>query len=654
MIAILLSDFGNFSLSYNGSNILISRRKSQALLLLLARSETQEETRSALAAKLWSNGEECAARTSLRQELLKIKNATKMCDIPIISTPAHAVSLGDFKPELTSSNIVDDLKNGTVPDILLKTASPQNLLLSSIYGLDAELDIWIANERRIFENNCQRLLHSLIAKGDTHHAAIVENAARAMLNFDPTSNFAALIVMKNLVHSGFHKAALEFYDSFRALLREDYNIAPSEALNDFYKSMGRSLNNDSNKPIPEAPNKEAKNPHPSNQKRLILGHLIEDIPDAFTANNIEALRLELLGTLARFRDWSVRQYFKQGDHNLPDNWYEIKFHLVDKSKADRLIVTVEAMPHSEVLLNETIAMEDYHSSDALKLFIQKLAVSISNEITAQTIENALRRPENDRDLLEQWLIAQQSLISWRADDEATAEKSFRTILSKWPNFHPAMTSLVEILNTRHHIFPGLLPDNKRIEEALNIATKAVRVSPHYVRAHNALGWSRLMAGNHDQAATSFDKTIQLNHSDASALISAAMGLCFANQKQKALETAHRAIDIAAGGEPIHWAYHAFIRYMAGRFEEANFAAKLARGSAHYIDGLCAAIAAASGDIAAANGHKKSFTDHIEKNWYSSKPLTNDNIRHWLVSSFPIRSDEDKARFIDDLKLAGLS
>lgn len=653
MTGILLSDFGNFSLKYNDIKIPISRRKSQALLLLLARADFQEENRSALAAKLWSNGDEAAARTSLRQELSKIKNATKMCDIPIISPQAHCVSLGNFKTEIRSSNIISSLSAGQIPDILLNSTMPQNLLLSCIYGLDAELDIWIGNERRIFENICQDLLQKIIKKESTQHPTLVEHAARTLLNFEPTNNSAVLIIMQALANAGSQQAALEFYESFRNRLREDYNIEVSEALKSLQKSLqGRTASKNNHLP-PIQPTSPIKKPYQSNPKRLILGHLIEAVPETSKANNLEALRLELLGTLARFRDWSVRQYFKEGDHDLPENWYEIKFHLVDKLKADTLIVTVEAMPENEVLLSETIAAGDYHSSDALKLFIQRLAGSISDEITVQTIENALRRPETDRDLLEQWLIAQQSLISWRADDEATAEKSFRTILAKWPNFHPAMTSLVEILNTRHHIFPGLMPDNKRIDEALTIATKAVRISPHYVRAHNALGWSRLMAGNHDQAVSSFDKALHLNHSDASALVSAAMGFCFANQKQRATETAHRAIELAAGGEPIHWAYHALIRYMTGHIEEAYYAAKLARGSAHHIDGLCAAIAAAKGDITSAHAHADDFVAHIKKHWYSSKPLTKKNIGHWLVSSFPMQNSEDHARLVHDLKLAGL-
>ena len=311
------------------------------------------------------------------------------------------------------------------------------------------------------------------------------------------------------------------------------------------------------------------------------------------------------------------------------------------------------MPENEMLWSDRIPCLPSSGDEANKATIRKLAASLNLEISARRMENALSRPDNDRSLHDRWLLAQQHLLSWRAKDETEAETAIRAILARWPHHTPSLTSLVEILNTRHHIFPGIFPDMKRSEEALQLARRAARTAPRDSRIQLALGWSHLMVKRPEQANYQFALALQLNDNDPLTLISAAMGICYCGDHERACEVAKQALEAGAGGEPTHWAYHACIRYYCDDLEGARQAAAMSVGSAHYVAGMQAAIAGRAGDHAAAKTFAEQFKKEVAASWYSSKKPTSPVVRKWLVESFPITLASDRAKLEVGLDAAGL-
>lgn len=641
----LIDDFGAFCIRQSDTSIRLARRKSQAIITVLAASPKRIETRGRIAGLLWSASTESGARTSLRQELLRLREHAHIGGDPLVEGDKFSIWLSKTEFKLTSQHVKDELGEGTVPSFLVSTPTPQDSFLSHLQGIDAELDIWIAVERASFENHCVEGLRAIVHTSDDEQ--VVENAARALINFDATDEDATAQLLRRLTNRNAVALAKQVYDTYCKTLRDDHGLAPAS-------TIVQLINGDSKKisdTLPPAANVQPSSLlAPGTTRPLILAHPVP--PHSGDENaRMEAVRMDLLGALARFRDWSVRDW-SANETVSAANWFEMKFHGIESMDGETVTVTLIAQPGAEILWSQSLPFSRDHGSQYRNDLVRKIAASLNMEISTRRIEGALSMPEPQRDLHDRWLIAQQHLLSWRADEEAEAERSFRAILAQSPNHAASLLSLVQILNTRHHVFPGVLPDRKRSLEALGLAQKAARLAPQDSRMQLALGWSHLMVERYEQAHYYFEMALRLNDHDPFTLISAAMGFCYAGDKSNALRVAQQALDVSGGGEPIHWAYHACIRFYLNDLDGAHEAAMLAQGSAHFLGGMHSAILARSGQIEAAQALVKDYCAGMKNNWYSAKAANRANIRRWLIASFPISQAADREKLETALDTAG--
>lgn len=640
MSRINIEDFSKFVLSSGSHRIWLSRRKSQALVTLLALTPTNSETRSRIAQLLWSEGSEAAARTSLRQEVAQARSCVVLDGVPLIEGDKQTIWFTGIPVKSHSVSILEDLSAGHISDFLLGNSLPQDLFLSHLQGLDPEFDLWLTVERAAFERKCLEYLTPLIDPRNPE--PVRQRAAQALVNIDPTHESANRTMLGLLVQHGAHAKAQSLYENYCRVLREDYGLEPAFKIP---AAVGPAA--------PAASVASAGLPaDTATQRPLIIARTLAG-PDAGNVSVYNALRSGLLGALVRFRDWSVRELAVDEPFETADGWFELRFSGQMDGGTAILTTSLVLMPESEIFWSEALPHDMELEAAKHKGMIRRLATSLNLEISARRLERALARPVYDRSLYDQLLVAKQHLHTWRANDEATAENAIRAILARWPDHSPSLSSLVEILNTRHHVFPGLFPDRKRSQEALELAQRAGRLSPRDNRVQLTLGWCHLMVGRPEQARHYFDMALRLNDNDPLTLISSAMGLCFSGDKPAAQSVAAQAIEASAGGEPIHWAYHACIRFYCDDIDGALEAGELAVGSAHFIGGMRAAIAAAAGDTDGARQIAKLFCEEISQHWYSAGDPTPLAIRKWLVSSFPISDQADREKLSLALDAAGL-
>lgn len=640
--------FGTFCISSQDSSIYLSRRKSQALITLLCANNSLNESRSRLCGLLWSSNSEKSARISLRQELTHIRKKTTIENSPLIGSDKFTIWINHENTFLESQLILAELEKGNVPDQLLSGQFLQEKYLSHLEDIDEDLNVWIAIERNAFERACMESLHQMISmSADT---AIHERAATAILGLDPTDELAVRTVMKHAIRQGAMAKSKKVFSLYCQRLREDHNLRPAQSV--------LHILDPNNNPPPNNKKAASTSSAETSVRPLILAHQIasSDVEHG-KKFPVDAIRVSLLGSLARFRDWAVREIKENELSDFSENstdgrCFELLFNTRGGIDGSTLIITLRDHAYREIIWSDSIPI---HLEDAVathRLTIRKLAAALKLEISAQRLRRTLNQPESDLDQYDRWLQGQQLLLSWDATDEAKAEQLFRSILSKWPSHAPAISSLVEVLNTRHHIFPGVMPDKKRNSEALDLAQKAVRISPQDSRIHLSTAWCHLMAGQFEQAQYSFDLALQINDYDPLTLISSAMGYCFAGDKNRAIAVAEEALLVSAGGEPIHWAYHSCIRFFCDDMEGALEAARRAKGAAHFLGGICTAISGHMDDSNMSSEYSSRFQNHIANNWYSSKKANKQNIREWLVNSFPISQDADREKLNVGLDAAG--
>jgi tetratricopeptide (TPR) repeat protein len=111
----------------------------------------------------------------------------------------------------------------------------------------------------------------------------------------------------------------------------------------------------------------------------------------------------------------------------------------------------------------------------------------------------------------------------------SAEAILRELIASTPQFAPALVALAQINNVRPIIYPGRRVSAKRLDEALELTTRAVTLDPLDSRAHLSRSWAHAMSGAHSAALSHLDLALDLNENDPWTIISAALGFAFAGE-----------------------------------------------------------------------------------------------------------------------------
>jgi DNA-binding SARP family transcriptional activator len=211
-------------------------RKHLALLLYLARSPRQTRTREHLTGLLWPDKEESAARHSLN-EALRILRRTAGEDA--IDTGAGKVRLAEGVVRLDCDDLEGHLAQGA-------WAEASNLIAGSFlegFSLpdSGAFEDWLAAERRALrERSLAALLgwsEALLRQGD---AAGALRAAERAGTLDPLSDAALRARLSALSVQGEIARAMETWESFSSLVRQELGSEPSRDTRAYAERIGSS------------------------------------------------------------------------------------------------------------------------------------------------------------------------------------------------------------------------------------------------------------------------------------------------------------------------------------------------------------------------------------------------------------------------------
>jgi tetratricopeptide (TPR) repeat protein len=389
---------------------------------------------------------------------------------------------------------------------------------------------------------------------------------------------------------------------------------------------------------------------------LILAEQFHDeILSEPNVRRINGLRHELIAALTRFRDWSVREAgARLNEASLVGRKaYDITANAVEEE--GEIFVSFMLRRHSdgEYIWSQraSIALDNWQSAK-LKL-IRSIATSLDVQISAERLSRIANVPDQNLDVYDRWLRGNELTYGWRPEEETRAEAIFRSIIAEAPDFAPAYAGLVQILNTRHHIFPGVMRDKAREQEAIALARTAAKLDPMDTRTQLCLAWSQLLHENFDQAVFYYDLALQMNENDPWTLTSCAQGLSYCGEKERAHLLADRALEVASGGEPIHWSYQMCIRFLEGDHEGALRAAGRAEGTAFFVDAWKAASRAILGQADPARAAIAAFYGIVAGNWHGAAPVTPQAVLDWFMQCFPIRDPADREKLRAGVLAAGL-
>lgn len=648
----------------DGVEIALTRRKSQAILAVLALSAPAPVSREKIIALLWSESEETVARNALRQTLHRMRQELGPSAGALLHAGADTLALG--RAEIDVRTAVEQARRGEPPALLEAQPDAMTEIAARLEALDPAFASWIAVRR-------QRLQEDLVAAlGDSLGRCAPEAPegvalARLLQRIEPTHEAACRHLMRAHHRSGNVAEALGVYNALWTLLDEEYDSLPSEETQKLVVAIKQPEGPAPAAPTPaptaEAPAQPAAARRPARtpaaapnlppvlwMERFDIGHLAD-------AERVRAagLRSDLIAALCRFREWRVVDAAEGPRAPHPGTEmavFSLSGTVVERACGAEIVLNFRAHGSGEVIWSERIGVSGAHWRGIERRTIRRIAAALNLHLSTARLARYQDALEPGLTLHDAWALGQALLADWTEDSEDKAERLFRGVLAERPDFAPASMGLAQVLNTRHLIRPGVRRSAAAHRAARELTLRAVALDPLDARTQLALAWSHALSGAWESAIESFRIALDLNDNDTWVVASSALGLAYCGDQAEAGRLANGLVEIGLGLTPMHWAYHACVRFLAGDFESAVSSADRAAGATTYIGGWRAAALAHCGRAGEARASLHGFVDAVRPRWNGAGPPDDVAVADWLLHCFPIRREPQWERLRDGLAASG--
>jgi hypothetical protein len=285
--------------------------------------------------------------------------------------------------------------------------------------------------------------------------------------------------------------------------------------------------------------------------------------------------------------------------------------------------------------------------------IRRIATSLNVQLSAERLMRLAGEPDVSLEVHDRWLRGQNLMAKFDPESWQRAVSIFREAIREKPTFSPCYSSLVQMNNIEHLVYPGVLPDPDRAKMTLELAKTAVRLDPVDSRAHLCCGWSHVWASREAEAAPHMELACELNDNDPWTLLSAAHYYAFCGSIEQARRLAAQSLALSPAPPNLGWAYHGTIRFICGDYAGALAASDRAHGATHLVSAWRAATLFHLGQPAMAQEEAQRFLNGIRSFWVGSSAPTDEAVTHWALRAHPISIRSRWETLRDGLGGAGL-
>ncbi len=243
---------------WEGAPVRLSRRRTRALLGLLAANGTHPVSRDIVLDVLWPEADPGAAVNSLNQTLFQLRREIDP-EYRNGRSPEYIISTVDWlqlNPALVKLDWVEIMRRTAVFEAggtaCRDYASFVSQVVEGEFLVEARYEDWAsAHRQRIHESLREALLR--IAQDTSQSAHDRVRLARAAISVDPYDELAHVALARALSDSGRRAAGLRLLRTFAKRLSDEFDEAPSELLESASAHLGRSSSNGSSEPeIPKS------------------------------------------------------------------------------------------------------------------------------------------------------------------------------------------------------------------------------------------------------------------------------------------------------------------------------------------------------------------------------------------------------------------
>jgi DNA-binding SARP family transcriptional activator/TolB-like protein len=657
--------FGQFSLVVNGTQAAIAKRKSQALVALLALTDGHSAPRDRLTGLLWSETDEEKARASLRQSIYEVNTALAAIGAPPLHADKLSVSLGQGPVRVDVAEALSAARGGEVHAVFREGVDPFEELLAQLESVDPAFSGWLAARRRALDEQCVRAFEQALAARLED-----EGLARALLAIDPTHEVAVRALMAARVAQGDVGGAFGAYKALWDLLENEYETEPSRATQEYFAALKLGAEQVAGgapvaapavlaAPIRPAPAPADTPPPPMfvTPNKLLLSIAAFDTSGAPAENHylVHGFRRDLIASLVRFREWLVRDgAVTPLPATVNREEYVIEASAYQAQGEMKLSLMLRESVTGIYLWSERIGLVLDEWLEAQQKVVRRLAAVLNVHISSERLALASHRAAESSTAYDLWLKAQALRTTWEPDSFDQSVTLLRRITEEYPAFAPAFSSLAQTHNSAHFTYPGRRRSAEQTREAFEAATEATRLDPVDSRSHLCLGWAYANAGQHARAGVHHTLAQELNDTDTWTMISSSLGAAARGDIESANQMAQQALELCVVPTALHWAYLSQVYFLSGDFESCVETAGVAGRVISSAPGWRIAALGHLGRAEQARKEMEDLVSFVAGRWFGSAPPTTESTAEWFLHLFPYASEDAWQQCAEGFRRAGIS
>ncbi len=665
---------GRLSVRFNGRPIELRTRKAGAVLSYLALSEAKQESRERLVGLLWSRSDEEKARASLRQVVRELRSVLEDAGYDGFVAERLMIGLDVERIEVDIESVIRLAEGRRVHALLLDTPQLDGRLLEGMDDLDPSFRVWVLAKRQtIHERLMRNLDEGLISPGVPADAK--RRIAAAIVNLDPTHEYACRYLMRAYAEEGDTAGALRIYKALWDLLDRDYAMEPSAATEELVANIklgildrapadrAASAANDefavrmvrgttalqSMAPVPPTVNASAR-------ARLVLRPFAMHGVDENHSHLVQGFSQHLAACLVRFREWSVVDR-PPAAVVLPAlgiaPQYCIETTAYQAGAEINIVMVLRDDTTGIYVWSESFRLGLGNWFETQQRIIRRIATSLNVQLSTERLMRLAGEPDVSLDLHDRWLRGQNLMSKFDPESWQRAVAIFRDAIRDNPGFSPCYSSLVQIYNIEHFVHPGLFRDIEKARATLELAKTAVQLDPVDSRAHLCCGWSYMMALRESEAAPHMQLACELNDNDPWTLLSSAHYDAFCGSIEQARQRAEQSLALSPAPSYLEWSYHCIIRFLTGDYAGALDAYDRAHGVVPILPAWRAAALFYLGKHEMAQEQAQRFVNGLRSFWVGQLAPTDRNVARWVLQAHPISVRERWDALRHGLRGAGL-
>jgi TolB-like protein len=637
--------FGHFELAGPDGRIALTSSKLSAFLAYLAMA-TKPVSREQLTTLLWGSHFEDQARQNFRQALTRLRKAI---GTEALIADDQTVQLSPSAVESDACRFVYLIRDGSADSLRQAVDLLDGDLLAGIDVKGSPWEEWLSEERRRIGNlACGALVKLGRMELEQGRAAEALGHAEACIRRDIFKEDAHRLAIQAFVALGRRAEALKHYQNFAERLKQELGTAPEGETIQVCEQA--RLNAGITAEAPQGA--VARRPSIA---VLPFANLSNDPEQEYFADGmvdeiITALsRLHWLFVIARNSSFTYKgravdvkqvgrelgvRYVLEGSVRKAGNRLRIGGQLIDATTGaalwgDRI----------EGELKDVFELQDAVTS--------KVVGAIAPRLEQAEIERSKRKPTANLDAYDYFLRGQSEVQKWTRDGNALALAHFYRAAELDPGFATAFAMAARCYSQSK--VEGWSRDPAfDVAEVRRLARRAVELDPEDPIALSAAGMAlAYVAAELEEGEGLIVKSLELNSNLASAWMYSGWVKAWLGEPDEAINRATRAMQLSPHDPYLANMRRAiaFAHFIAGRYAEAVSASQLTAAipqNTMFGHATLAASAALLGRQAEAERAAAS----IRK---ADPGLTLASLRQ----RFPMRRDEDFARWEEGLRKAGL-